>query len=189
MEFTLTYKGPLKSNGSLKDKQDIRRAIHPQLRKLWTYPPLKGFTEEDHHYLNDNPPDNKISIIQKIGVFSFAPLVNQKLYLFTEINLILLRPEPPGSIVTQGGDIDNRLKTLFDAFRMPKDQNEIPNGDIPANDETPFHCLLEDDNLITKITIETDTLLNPCANSSYVELLIRVRIKATELTFGNIGIA
>ncbi|MFC1514933.1 hypothetical protein ACFL5X_03430 [Candidatus Omnitrophota bacterium] len=189
MEFTLIYKGSLESNGSLKEKQAIRRVIHPQLKKLWTYPPLKGFTDENHHYLSENPPPNKISIIQRIGFFNFAPLINQKLHLFAEVNIIWLRPEAPGCIITQGGDIDNRLKTLFDAFRMPRNQNEIPTGDSPRQEEIPFHCLLEDDNLITKISIKTDTLLTPCDDSSYVELLMWINIKATIPTFGNVGIA
>lgn len=35
------------------------------------------------------------------------------------MEITLLRPEPPGSIVSSG-DIDNRLKTLFDALELAK---------------------------------------------------------------------
>jgi hypothetical protein len=40
MEFTLVYQGILKANGDAKQKQTIRRMLHPQLRSLWQYPPL-----------------------------------------------------------------------------------------------------------------------------------------------------
>ncbi len=44
MEFTLTYRGPLKANGGPVEKQAIRRAIHQQMRLLWQQSPLIGFT-------------------------------------------------------------------------------------------------------------------------------------------------
>lgn len=189
MEFTLVYRGPLKADktriGRIEHKQAIRRAFHKQLKSLWTLPPLQG----QEHWLADNPPENEISIIQKVGNFRFAPLVNQKLALVTEIDIIMLRPEAPGKIVTQGGDIDNRLKTLFDSFRMPKTTNEIPKDDKPQEDENPFFCLLEDDNLITKVSVVTDRLLEPHDNESFVVLMIKVRTRATVICFDTIDLA
>jgi hypothetical protein len=35
------------------------------------------------------------------------------------LNILFLRADIPGKVV-QSGDIDNRLKTLFDALRMPQ---------------------------------------------------------------------
>jgi hypothetical protein len=64
--------------------------------------------------------------------------VCSQLRLVARLSIVMLRPEPPGSIITAGGDIDNRLKTLFDALRMPKVISEIPNGDAPQIGETPF---------------------------------------------------
>lgn len=178
MEFTLTYKGSLKATGTPKHKQEIRRLLHVQLKELWSHPPLY-----------DKRRGGDVPIIRMVEQFKFAPLIDNKLYLIAEIKLILLRPRFPGGIITQGGDIDNHLKTLFDAFRRPKDRTELPKGDTPNTDEKPFFCLLEDDNLITKISVETDTLLEPCnKNTSYVELLIQVRIKAVKSTYNNMGI-
>src|SRR6185437_9442927 len=108
--------------------------------------------------------------------------------MVAELSITFLRPEPPGSLVTQGGDIDNRLKTLFDALRMPKDISELPPGDAPAEGETPFFCLLEDDNLITKIAVNTDRLLKPPPKPSHVVLLIHVTTKPTRLIWANIGL-
>src|SRR5262249_16408835 len=130
MEFILTYEDQLKANGRKEDKQAIRRKVHRQLSTLWNQLPLLNHRE----YLNEKSP---VSIIRPLGGFRFAPLVSERLSLVAELSVTFLRPEPP-SIITQGGDIDNRLKTLLDALRMPKVVTEIPPGDSPKGDEDPF---------------------------------------------------
>lgn len=184
MEFTLVYRGPLKVNGRPKDKQNIRRAFHRQLKELWNQAPLDSFKR----YLDEAPEKGEITIIKKVGNFHFAPLVTEQLRLIAELNVTLLRPEAPGSIVTQGGDIDNRLKTLLDSLRMPHNESELPKEESPCEGEEPFYCLLEDDNLITSISIRTDRLLEPVSTSSDVQLLLHVTIKATAMIFGNMGL-
>jgi hypothetical protein len=62
--------------------------------------------------------------------------------------------------MTNGGDIDNRVKVL----KVPRECNEIPKEQGPEKDEEPFFCLLEDDSLITKVAITTDRLLTPTEN-------------------------
>ncbi len=186
MEFTLIYRGPLKSRSSPEEKQNIRRFFHWQFRKLWTLPPLSHYTKIENDYLDERNPQG---FIQKFSGFNFVPLVNQKFKLVAEIKLILLRPEPPGFIITNGGDIDNRLKTLFDALKMPKDINELPKNDRPRPDENPFFCLLEDDKLITKVSIETDTLLEPGIEPPNVELLIHVKTKVISYFCDNINLS
>ncbi len=101
---------------------------------------------------------------------------------------MLLRPEPPGSIITQSGDMDNRLKTLLDSLKMPKEANSIPIGDTPKTDEKPFFCLLEDDNLITALKVKTDRLLENVTNQSEVILIIKVVTKTTRTIWGNMGL-
>lgn len=180
MEFTLHYRGILKSNGKPTEKQALRRHFHQQLLLFWEQSFLK-----EHNDLLDQ--ENTASIIYSIDGFKFASIVNEKLNLIAELNIIMLRPEPPGSIITQSGDIDNRLKTLFDALRIPKKSDELPKNDLPLDNETPFFCLLEDDNLITKISVSTDRLLYKTVDTSTVELLIHVKTKATKTTYNNIG--
>jgi hypothetical protein len=97
-----------------------------------------------------------------------------------------LRPEPSGQIIKTGGDIDNRLKTLFDGLRRPIDKNEVPSGDMPQSNEAPFHCLPSDDALITKITVATDQLLDANSHDEVV-LVIHVRIKSRETTWDSMG--
>ena len=130
-----------------------------------------------------------VSIIQEVAGFRFAPLVTERLRLFGGLRITMLRPEAPGSIVTQGGDIDNRIKTLLDALRMPKGCQELPRNDAAKDGEDPFFCVLEDDNLITEFSVVTDRLLEPCEHSSLVVLLVHVNIKAVVRTFANINFA
>src|SRR6266849_6098917 len=54
-----------------------------------------------------------------IGGKQFVPLVRQSLALACSLDILFLRREEPGSLILQGGDIDNRIKTLFDALKMP----------------------------------------------------------------------
>jgi hypothetical protein len=102
-----------------------------------------------------------------------------------ELSITLLRPEPPGGLITQGGDIDNRLKTLFDALTMPRHINALPTGVKIEPDESPFFCLLEDDNLVTSVAVRTEQLLEPSEDLSVVEATIYVRTRVTRGTMGN----
>jgi hypothetical protein len=169
MNFTLTYDGNLKANGDIKLKQEIRRIFHCQLQELW-----KGSS------IDPSDPKSK-NLKTTIGKFTFLPLVSAGRNEVAELQIIMLRPgQPPGYIIGEGGDIDNRLKTLFDSLRMPKDNNEIPLDDKPADSEDPFFCLLEDDILIINLSVATDRLLEPCKSDSYVKLIIRIQIKSIQ---------
>jgi hypothetical protein len=183
MEFTLFYKGDLlktKKAGAEK-KQELRRHFHSQLKLLWQQPPLLGSA-------GDVPLWNKeISLVYNIGGFRFVPLVNRRIHMIAEIDITLLRPESPGSIL-KSGDIDNRLKTLLDALKMPGEPNAIPTGDNPLEGEDPFFCLVEDDSLITRISVNTAQLLQSPIYSSEVVLLIHVKTKLTEVIWANIGL-
>jgi hypothetical protein len=105
------------------------------------------------------------------------------------LDFLFLRKEPAGYIIDrESGDLDNRLKVLFDALRMPKEQ-EIPDKDWPFVNEIPFFCLLEDDALITGFSIETDRLLSrPATSDAEVELIINTKIKIVKLPFKNMGL-
>ncbi len=83
---------------------------------------------------------------------------------------MFLRQEDPGELVLQGGDLDNRLKTLFDALR-------IPDGDV-AQAQNPTYCLLESDTLIDSFKVSTGRLLMSEPNHpSEVHLTIEAAIK------------
>lgn len=184
MEFRLIYDGPLKSAAGVDDKHYVRKAFHEQLKLLWKQVPLS----DSHDLLEDPPKKNRISVISGFENFKFAPLVSERLHLICELDITLLRPEAPGSVITQGGDIDNRLKTLFDSLRMPKNLNELPSKIRFDGLEKPFYCLLEDDNLITKVNVSTDRLLRQSAGQNDVVMVIHVTTKATKAVWGNMGL-
>ncbi len=187
MEFTLYYRGELKSNGSPVEKQYIRRTLHPQLKHLWDLEPLRAYKDWlSRSERRGRTNVNKLCLLEDIGAFTFAPLISSKIFLCVEINITLLRPEPPGAIIIQSGDIDNRLKTLFDALSMPSHSNQIPPDDLPGENETPMYCLLEDDRLISSIEVRTDRLLEPPANEKEVILFIRAKTRVTRHIMANV---
>jgi hypothetical protein len=172
VQFRLVYRGPLRSNGDRRHKQEIRRVLHPQLRELWTHEPLA----DNQEWLEEEAAGNGVSVIQTVGEFRFAPLVCDTLKLGAELEVVLLRPTRPGALIREGGDMDNQLKTLFDALRCPHDENELPPGDAPEDGEDPFFCLLDDDEKITDLHVATDRYLAPPDERTvHVSLLVRTR--------------
>jgi hypothetical protein len=129
-----------------------------------------------------------ISVVRKMGNFTFAPLVTAELRLLAELDILFLRPSRPGELVTHGGDLDNRIKRLFDSLRVPQ-KNQI-DKESPSADEDPFFCLLEDDALVSAFSVTSDQLLGfPPEDKDHVEIVITVRTKATEGTFGNLSLS
>lgn len=167
-DFTLHYRGTLLSRGNPRHKHDLRKHFHKQLRNLvdQTYVGLQLQAAVDQ------------LLVQRAG-FRFIPLISDQIYMAGEIELFLLTPGPVGSIVTQGGDIDNRLKTLFDSLKVPED-SAIPGGATPDADEDPFYCAFADDNLITGLSVRTAQLLENTSNTSEVDLYITITGKETE---------
>ncbi|MBF0554405.1 MAG: hypothetical protein HQK96_07555 [Nitrospirae bacterium] len=210
MEFTLRYYGnirnELKTKAGPEEKHNIRIQFHPQIKELWGYEPLSLVPE----YLNDKHDEEYIKNLsgpiidpgtfdnsQKTGYiikrntlkdgnsYWFAPLICKPLRLYAELDITYLGAQDHMTpTVIRGGDIDNKLKVLFDGLRYPSDNNLIPNGLSPISEDDPIHCLLEDDSLIRKITVSTDRLLD-AADKDYVMILIKVKVKSTIITPGN----
>jgi hypothetical protein len=88
----------------------------------------------------------------------FVPLISKAGGFTCSLEILFLRRDNPGNLIASGGDIDNRMKVLLDGLRMPSTVAEL--GGLPIEtDENPFFCLLEDDNLITRVSVTTDRLL------------------------------
>jgi hypothetical protein len=157
MEFRLVYEGRLpaaSSSSRAKEKQEIRKVLHPQLRQLWqTHPRLRSA------WLNLNLHMDHHATKAQFG-FRLLPLVCNYFDSVCALDILFLRRDKPGDLVTSGGDIDNRLKVLLDALRIPQSQAEIA-GATPGQDEDPFCCLLEDDKLVTELHVTTDQLFTP----------------------------
>ena len=185
MEFRLVYEGPLLAQGAkAAHKWEIRRALHPQLERLWKEKPLVAAA---HRLLDTSVPRPPESIVVEKDGLRFAPLVTQRLNLYAEVSVLLMRQQQQGALFSEGGDIDNRLKTLLDALRLPRGANEGRGNGARDDDPALFYCLMEDDALITKVSVETAQLLRP-APPDHVLAIIGVHVKKTMLTYANMAL-
>lgn len=198
MKFRLYYDGPLLSSqkdpvGNQQDrraqhKHEIRQAIHKQLKHMWQVEPA---FRDSKKYLGDNryidafdgrespemPLSEHIAEKHNENGFRFLPLIRKDWDILCELHVLLLRRDPPGSAL-DAGDIDNRMKTLIDGLRKPHSLQELA-GNAPEAGEDPFYCLLEDDKLVTKFTVETDRLYDGAydikiEDARYVRAIITV---------------
>jgi hypothetical protein len=88
-------------------------------------------------------------------------------------------------VIRQGGDLDSQLKTLLDA-PQPHVVDELPTPDAtPDEDETPFFCLLEDDQLVSRVDLSASRWLG-APDRSHVHVDVLVRTKATLVDTGNL---
>jgi len=181
MKFALHYRGPLKPDGNAGHKFDLRRHFHAQLAGLWTQLPLRHMAivrlPMGHA---DRARYNNVSHYRPRGGFNFVPIATIEQTWTGSVEVVLFRPGVPGQLVTKG-DIDNRLKTLFDALAMPQEGGGIPKGEAPREGEDPFNCVFEDDAQITSVTVETEQLLAPDTDADpfHVELFLRIELSQT----------
>ncbi len=147
MKFRLVYKGELPptndDNEKLEIKQKIRKKFHPQLKK---------FIES-----NKVSPGlgRKLQLFERKG-FKFRPIIDKKNRC--SLDILFLRSDAPGKGFA--GDIDNRVKTLLDALSVPGENELLPLDSPPDKHEKPLFCLLEDDSLVTQLSVEMDHLFD-----------------------------
>src|SRR5687767_13098704 len=120
MEFRLVYQGLLKGTGNRTDgkhKHDIRRYFHKQLVNLWkTRYPLKLWVDK-----KVTPSMEELANKHSLGGKRYLPIVRRKFDLHCKLDILLLRRDL-GTILSSG-DLDNRIKTLIDALRIPLGEN------------------------------------------------------------------
>ena len=218
MEFHLVYEGLLYStqkdpvsgqaNKRASHKHDIRRQLLPQLKQLWAtnsflrqariaYGEDKSAERipDGKSYWGGDEKDGPMAevLAQRFSMFGyrFVPLVREDISVRCSLEILFLRRDHPGTVI-KAGDIDNRLKTFFDALRIPK-ASEMVGNEKPQDDEDPFYVLLEDDSLITRIAVETGMLLDPPtdddADVSKVRMLLTVNIRPYHVTMFNLSFA
>lgn len=78
------------------------------------------------------------------------------------------------------------MKTLFDSLTVP-DQNQLPPErlKIPSGE---FNCLLEDDKLIRRVSIENDQLLSDQSDAHRVLAVVNVSVKLSRATMANLSV-
>jgi hypothetical protein len=195
------------------EKHAIRKAIHKQLAQLWQVVPDLKMRSEEHSILSAPPAGSnprrittaaalpRESIWKTLGDsfdrcgFKFVPLVSTHLGLTCGLDVLLLQKDN-GTPISESGDIDNRLKTLFDALQVPQNSNELA-GVTKAADEDPFFfCLTENDCLITDVRVTVDKWLAPFAPppgpgashlESFVHLAITVKVRPSVFSYANLA--
>ena len=204
VEFRLVYDGWLppesRNDPRSEEKHDIRRKFSAQLRVLWeTHPRLQrdtkgqSLTASVHGIgpLLDGDNQSMYYVHALPNVFrrmdrNFIPLISESNGVGCSLDILFLRRDPPGALIKSGGDIDNRIKVLFDALRMPRNDSEV-HGDL-GGEPDPFFCLLEDDRLITDVKVTTDRLLRPRSASEHdLNVQLIVHVKTIVLDPGNLG--
>lgn len=179
----LTYRQEVPSEQQDSDKQiaakqKIRRGFSNQLRKHWREQapllewyskglPIAVHTENQPCRVQGDSPFFRANICG----FSVIPLVSYVNGLTCELKMSFLGEGR--SLLMRTGDLDNRVKVVFDALRMPHNTGEVPGSMFGKNDEDLF-CLLEDDSLITKFSVEARTF--PGSPVKH-ELTIRAKIE------------
>lgn len=127
--------------------------------------------------------------------YNFVPVIRHAHELHCHLEIRLFRPLDKEGIVFDGGDLDGRLKLLFDALRVPLDLSELPSLSAPVTDDNSkwpiFFCLMDDDRAITKLSIQSHKLLTPVPAyphpENYAECDIDVTIMPAAPITGNIG--
>jgi hypothetical protein len=154
------------------------------MKHLWYNNPMLEFRTRDSAQ-SAGPDIDRIANNYSRNGYRFVPLVSNYLSTICKIEVLMLRQGEPGNLFSSG-DIDNRIKTLFDTLRMPKDAREL-GGSTPDIGEDPFFVLLEDDSLITHAAVETDMLLEPVSgDASDVRLVITVTVRPYNISIGNL---
>lgn len=193
VEFRLIYKGFLPSANErgknlLLATHNMRRVFHQQLAELWK----RELQTLGNMSFTENPKFPKQSLLEpeaiaehhKIAnrenhIYRFVPLVGERYAISCSLDILFLRRDEPGGLLKHGGDIDNRIATLFDSLRIPS-TSELPPDEGPSAAEDPMFCLLEDDKFVTGLTVNTDRLLMPIdpqlrEDPHYVMLVIGVK--------------
>ncbi len=180
MKFKLLYVGEVKINPKKRSQhlQDIRDALSPQLKRLSEISPYNEIKKK---------LEKKGKAIKTVGGVDFCPLITQDLDLLAELDIQIMHPE---LLETPRADIDNRMKTLLDALKRPQSSHEIAEN---MNRDEVCYTLLDDDHLVTKMTINTSHLLykEEASNKNHdykLLIIITVNIKASKGTPDNLAV-
>lgn len=181
MEFKLIYQGKLKSNADRDEKHRIRQIFHKQLKNAWNFPPLN----EVKDWIKIPPvPSTNFTSVKSVGTHNFATVVCKEMSMYCELDLLILKSD-----ISKGafGDLDNKLKTIFDALRYPDKVQEIPSAWKPTFEQIPLICLLEDDDLITKFNVNVDRLLTE-NDKDDVLMIITVKVRGIGARLGSLSL-
>jgi hypothetical protein len=141
LRFALRYSGDLlksaSSNARILEKQELRRRLDPQLRRVWERHPALRIIDRNklrepvkiHDRWDVETTWHDMALHdflyrRRVGASWFVPLITPSMEVHCHLALRFGRLTKVGTIF-EGGDLDGRLKTLFDALAIPKDDNQL----------------------------------------------------------------
>jgi hypothetical protein len=206
VKFRLTYEGRLlsssNSNPHAAHKHAVRMSFNHQLRRLWErhaeLAELASKRFDNYEIAVGGRYGNSGQVIGKTWRelipekheaygHRWLPLVLEDLALTCSVEILFLRYGARGEVFNVG-DIDGRLKTLFDALAIPRSGSGVD----PAESEEPTYVLLQDDRLISHVAVEADELLAPTGDVPIKEdarVVITVNVRMTRPNWRTLSFA
>lgn len=156
VKLTLTYRGRLPSTqrGVSATKAKLRRAFHPQVKEQVAHM-LAG---SDEH------------VTSHVEGHKFISPAHALFRTAVELDVLLLTR--PGRRI---GDTDNRTKTLIDGLTRPANRQQMQGFEAPE-DGGPTYCLLDDDALINRMTIDNRHWFDPAAGVDDALVVVTAQI-------------
>lgn len=149
MEYLIIYHGNLPSNGSKDDKGKIREILNDQIKKIWD-------TDQYKNLMKSRQSNKKVKdMYVSVADINYLPMISSKIKLYCHIKIEYFSNRSPSEIFTDG-DLDNKLKTLFDGLRAITSKQEK----TYEKENQLYYTVLEDDNLVKGLTIETHQIFS-----------------------------
>jgi hypothetical protein len=161
--LTLVYQGPLKSNGRAEHKAIVRQQFSQQLRPIYERDVLRE-SIRDHV---------QQTCVKEVAGAKFTSLANKVFGLHARIDVTMLSVGNAGIFSAAQGDIDNRLKTLFDALSIPPESQA---ASVRSTLPDLTVCLVEDDQLIREVRVRVGELLLPVEDKSTVLVIVHATL-------------
>jgi hypothetical protein len=153
MRLTLTYQGslPSKKRGVSPVKAGLRKEFHSQIREQIA-PMLAG---------------DESNVESEVDGFRFISPAHRSFRTAVELDVLLLTSQ--GELPL--GDTDNRLKTLIDGLTRPQNSEQMQSFQEPE-DGGPTYCLMDDDGLVNRLTIDSRHWFNPNVPSDQALVIV-----------------
>ena len=123
----------------------MRRSFHHQLAKVRKSDP---FNVLDREFFTNSA--------RTIREQRFAPLYGKHVKVQIMLDLVLLTGTPERKSALSSGDLDNRLKRIIDALRMPSQADEV--YEDPISPDTCY-CLMDDDSGVSSVSAKLGPFL------------------------------
>jgi hypothetical protein len=156
MELTLIYEGPLppKGRGVSQVKAQLRDTFHLQIKAQ----------------VGQRLGQDRSSIVTRFEGHDFVSPAHRRFRTAAELHVLMLTPRSERT----AGDADNRLKTLIDGLTRPANPQQMKDF-VPPDSEGTF-CLLDDDALVRRVTLDTRTSYRGGAASNDALVIVTAKL-------------